>query len=55
MKKFLRFFVAVVAMFAAVGNVSAELQTKTIGPAAGYGFLNGPDGLDWVYTTSFGE
>ena len=55
MKRFLRLFVAVVAMFAVVGGVSAELQTKTIGPAAGYGFLNGPDGLDWVYTTSFGE
>lgn len=55
MKRFLRLFVAVVAMFAVVGGVSAELQTKTIGPAAGYGFLNGPDGLDWVYTTSFEE
>lgn len=55
MKKFLRLFVALVAMFVVVGSVSAELQTKTIGPAAGYGFLNGPDGLDWVYTTSFTE
>ena len=48
MRKFLHFFVA-------VGNASAKLQTTTIGPAAGYGFLNGPDGSDWAYTTSFTE
>ena len=55
MKKILRFFIAILAMFVVVGNASAKLQTTTIGPAAGYGFLNGPDGLDWVYTTSFTE
>ena len=55
MKKFLHIFVAILAMFVVVGNASAKLQTTTIGPAAGYGFLNGPDGLDWVYTTSFTE
>ena len=48
MKKILRFFIAILAMFVVVGNASAKLQTTTIGPAAGYGILNGPDGLDWV-------
>lgn len=55
MKRILDFFVAIVAMFVVVGYASAELQTSAIGPVAGYGFLNGPDGLDWVYTTSFTE
>lgn len=55
MKKILRLFVAVMAMFMVVGNLSAELNTTTIGPVAGYGFLKGSDGLDWVYTTSFTE
>ena len=55
MKRVLGFFVAIVAMFVMAGSVSAALQTTTIGPVAGYGFLNGPNGLDWVYTTSFTE
>ena len=55
MKRVLGFFVAIVAMFVVAGSVSAALQTTTIGPVAGYGFLNGPNGLDWVYTTSFTE
>ena len=55
MKKILHLIVAIMAMFMVVGNASAELQTTAIGPVAGYGFLKGPDGLDWVYTTSFKE
>ena len=55
MKKFYCFLIAVMAMFVAVGNAAAELQTTTIGPAMGYGFLKGPDGADWTYTTSFKE
>ena len=55
MRKILHLFVAIIAMFMVVGNLSAELNTTTIGPVAGYGFLKGSDGLDWVYTTSFTE
>ena len=55
MKKILHLFIAIMAMFLVVGNSFAKLQTTTIGPAAGYGFLKGSDGLDWVYTTSFSE
>ena len=55
MKKILHLFIAIMAMFLVVGNSFAKLQTTTIGPAAGYGFLKGSDGLDWVYTTSFAE
>ncbi len=49
MKKVLHLFVAILAMFVSVGNLSATLETTTLGPTTDYGFLEGPNGSEWTY------
>lgn len=50
MKRFFSLFCALMCCF--VWAMAASPTTQ-IGPVNGYGFLTGPDGLQWTYTTNF--
>ena len=52
MKKVLHLFVAIMAMFMFVATTHAELQTTTLGPTSDYGFLSGPNGMEWTYISN---
>ena len=53
MKRFVTFFCMALCMLMGFFATAQASTITTIGPVDNYGFLTGPDGNQWTYTTSF--
>ena len=53
MKRFVTFFGMALCMLMGFFATAQASTITTIGPVDNYGFLTGPDGNQWTYTTSF--